>query len=229
MYSYVLFDLDGTLVNTGEGIIESAKYSFQIMGEKIPSDEQLRKFVGPPLKKVYMQDYGMSSIQAQMATKLFRDHYAKDGKYRCEPYEGIKALLQELNTIGIVLFVATSKPTEFAIDILRHFGMREFFREIVGSNMDNTRSSKKEVIDYILKEHDIQDLKQVVMIGDKAQDLIGASECGIDGIGVLYGFGEFEELESNEHVAILKTVCDLRHYFLDRYQIGRNNNDYKKN
>lgn len=208
---YVLFDLDGTLVDTSEGILDSIRLAAKELGiEKIDVDN-MKCFIGPPLKDAFMEFCGMNPEQAADATKIFRKYYDQGGKFGCTLYPHMAETLASLKQSGYVLFVATSKPTVFAIDILHYLNIGQYFEEIVGSNLDNTRSTKCEVIAYILEKYQIRDLNQVVMVGDKSQDLIGANCCGIHGIGVTYGFGSYEELVNVKHDALLTTpheICD---------------------
>lgn len=206
---YVLFDLDGTLVDTGEGIIASIKHAFSVLGETRIDADTMRKFIGPPLKEAFAEHCGYNAEQTAEAVKIFRAHYAEIGKDICEPYADIRECLEELREAGCTLVVATSKPTVFAKDILDRFDMSRYFADIVGSNLDNTRSKKSEVISYVLKEFGITPSDVAVMIGDKAQDLIGAKTCGISGIGVTYGFGSREELLSEPHIALLDTPSEI--------------------
>lgn len=202
-----LFDLDGTLVDTSEGILNSIQKTIKALNLEQKTDEQLRCFIGPPLKDAFEKLYKMNADEAKNAVSVFRDFYKAGDKLVCCPYEGMKELLSSLKNNGDQLFVATSKPTLFAEEILKTHGMDVYFDAIVGSNLDNTRSTKAEVITYILENYDVS--SSVFMIGDKAQDLIGALECGLNGIGVTYGFGTREELEGVDHLLITDTVEDL--------------------
>lgn len=212
MYQYILFDLDGTLVDSSEGILNSAHSALEAMGRTENDIQKLRRFIGPPLKDAFMNLYAMDESIANKATEKFREYYNDIGKYQCCLYEGIEETLSQLRRLGRKLFVATSKPTVFSVDILKHLGIDMYFDGVVGSNLDNSRSKKCEVINYILNEYKIDDKNSVVMIGDKSHDLIGAAQCNIHGIGVTYGFGDYEELSHEKHVAILDSAYDIYKY-----------------
>lgn len=211
---YVLFDLDGTLVDTGEGILTSIRHAFDVLGYTGMDEKEMQCFIGPPLKEAFIAHCGFSEEKASETVKIFREHYARVGKNICEPYEGIRECLSRLQAAGLLLFVATSKPTVFAKDILDRFDLSKYFCDVVGSNLDNTRSKKSEVISYILDTHEITALDETVMIGDKAQDLIGAKQCGLSGLGVTYGFGSVEELSGEPHLALLPTPAAVADFLV---------------
>lgn len=208
----ILFDLDGTLINTGEGIISSIKKTAADMGLPRVSDEVLSTFIGPPLKDAFISVYNMEQDKASDAVKIFREHYSREDMLLCIPYEGIRELLEGLTAMGYRLFVATSKPTPFAQRILDHFGLSRFFEETAGSNPDNTRSKKAEVIAYLIEKYRLS-TEDTFMVGDKAQDLIGACCCKVKGIGVSFGFGTWEELEAEHPMYIAASPEDVLRYF----------------
>ena len=212
MYQYILFDLDGTLADTSEGILNSAQYSLKQCGIAEADRNKLKKFIGPPLKDTFMKLYSMDEEQATEATAKFREFYNEHGKYQCKLYNGTEHLLKSLKEHGATLIVATSKPTVFSEEILSFLKIDQYFDGIIGSNLDNTRSKKGEIIGYILQEYNISDKKSAVMIGDKSQDLTGAFQCGISAIGVTYGFGTLEELSSVTSEAILNSPSSILTY-----------------
>lgn len=207
MKNTYLFDLDGTLVDTSEGILNSIQKTITTLNLSPKSVDELRFFIGPPLKEAFEKLYGMAEDDAKNAVTTFREFYKAGDNLVCCPYEGMSDLLDKLKTSGHQLFVATSKPTVFAEAILDKFELSQYFDAIIGSNLDNTRSTKAEVINYILDNYDVLD--NVYMIGDKAQDLIGALKCNLPGIGVTYGFGTREELESVQNLIIVDSVNEL--------------------
>lgn len=194
MYNTILFDLDGTLTDSGIGIINSVIYALEKFDIHVNDRAELYSFLGPPLAWSFENYCGFGKERAEEAVKIYREYYSKKGIYENRPYDGIKELLAELKASGKSLIVATSKAEKFADEVLRHFGLYEFFDYVVGSNLDGTRSKKSEVISYALIKAAVQKKESVVMVGDRKHDIIGAKEVGIDSLGVLYGYGSREEL-----------------------------------
>lgn len=213
-YSYILFDLDGTLTNSQLGITTCVAYALESFGIHTENLNELRKFIGPPLKESFMKYYAMTEEEGDKAVEKYRERFATIGLYENEVYEGIPALLGKLKKQGKSLLVATSKPTVYSEKILEHFGLKEYFTFVVGSELDGRRVNKAEVIQYALEQSKITELNKVVMIGDKEHDIIGAKTCGVDSVGVLYGFGEREELESQGATYIVEKVSDLEKILL---------------
>lgn len=213
-YSYILFDLDGTLTNSQLGITTCVAYALESFGIHTENLNELRKFIGPPLKESFMKYYAMTEEEGDKAVEKYRERFATIGLYENEVYEGIPALLEKLKKQGKSLLVATSKPTVYSEKILEHFGLKEYFTFVVGSELDGRRVNKAEVIQYALEQSKITELNKVVMIGDKEHDIIGAKTCGVDSVGVLYGFGEREELESQGATYIVEKVSDLEKILL---------------
>ena len=209
-YQYILFDLDGTLTNSQLGITTCVAYALESFGIHTENPEELRKFIGPPLKESFVKYYNMTD----RAVEKYRERFATVGLYENEVYAGIPELLQKLKAQGKTLLVATSKPTVYSDKILEHFGLKEYFSYIAGSELDGTRVNKAEVIQYALEQMKITESEKIVMIGDKEHDMIGAGICGVDSIGVLYGFGEREELENHGATYIAETVSDLEKILL---------------
>lgn len=213
-YQYILFDLDGTLTNSQLGITTCVAYALESFGIHTENPEELRKFIGPPLKESFVKYYNMTDGEGDRAVEKYRERFATVGLYENEVYEGIPELLQKLKAQGKTLLVATSKPTVYSDKILEHFGLKEYFSYIAGSELDGTRVNKAEVIQYALEQMKITESEKIVMIGDKEHDMIGAGICGVDSIGVLYGFGEREELENHGATYIAETVSDLEKILL---------------
>ena len=213
-YQYILFDLDGTLTNSQLGITTCVAYALESFGIHTENPEELRKFIGPPLKESFVKYYNMTDGEGDRAVEKYRERFATVGLYENEVYAGIPELLQKLKAQGKTLLVATSKPTVYSDKILEHFGLKEYFSYIAGSELDGTRVNKAEVIQYALEQMKITETETIVMIGDKEHDMIGAGICGVDSIGVLYGFGEREELENHGATYIAETVSDLEKILL---------------
>ena len=195
MYKYVLFDLDGTLTDPGEGITNSVMYALRQFGIVETEREKLYSFIGPPLQDSFMEKYGFSEEDAREATRWFRVYFREKGIFENVPYEGMTECLRILRERGHVLIVATSKPDEFAKRILERFGFLPYFHYVFGASMDETRTRKDEVIAYALQEAGVEDASDCIMVGDRKHDILGARANGMDSIGVLFGYGSREELE----------------------------------
>lgn len=209
-YKVVMFDLDGTLTDSSPGIINSIIYALKKYKITVENTDELRKFLGPPLHESFKAFYGFDDEKSMEAVSFYREYFSTKGLFENDVYDGIVTLLQQLSENGKRLILATSKPQEFTERIMKHFELAKYFEFIAGSNMDGTRSKKAEVIDYALDKCGIADKSCVVMIGDRMHDIIGAKAVGIDSIGVEYGYGDYEELNSAGATYIVKTVDELR-------------------
>ena len=210
---YLLFDLDGTLTDPMVGITKSVQYALRHYGIEEPDLKKLCPFIGPPLKDSFMKYYGFSSERATEAITIYREYFSKTGLYENMEYPGIRDLLATLKAAGKHLYVATSKPELFSKQILEHFRLAEYFDFIGGANMDETRVRKGDVIRYVLEENQITELDKVVMIGDREHDIIGAKENSLESIGVLYGYGDREELSAAGADVIVETIRELGEVF----------------
>ena len=209
-YSTILFDLDGTLSDSSQGIINSIIYALEKYDVNDYDMPLLRKFLGPPLHESFEKFMCFDKEKSLQAVKLYREYFSSKGLFENEIYGGVSDLLQNLKENGKALIVATSKPQLFTDRIMEHFNLAKYFDFIAGSNMDTTRSKKAEVIEYALSECNIKDKSKVVMIGDRAEDVIGAQTVGVDSIGVEYGYGTFDELKNAGATYIVKTVDELK-------------------
>ena len=196
MYKNILFDLDGTLTDPGLGITNSIMYALRKMDKEVMEREALYKFIGPPLMDSFQKYCGLSEEESERAIKYYREYFKQYGLYENEVYAGVEKMLKVLKDRQKKLIVATSKPEQFAIEILQHFHLYECFDFVAGATMDAIRYKKADVISYALENCEISDLSSVIMIGDREHDIIGAKQNGIDSIGVLYGYGSLEELEN---------------------------------
>lgn len=187
---HLLFDLDGTIIEPKEGILNSIRYAADTMGVVVPSDEELHQFIGPPIMDSFQEKLGLSYAQALEAVGYFRAYYAKTGIHQNALFPYVDELLKQLKDQGYTLFVATSKPTLFAKEILKDHQLDDLFVEIVGCNMDNSRSDKAEIIAYILEQYSLE-AKDCLMIGDTKYDIIGANKHGMATVGVHWGHGDF--------------------------------------
>lgn len=206
MAKTILFDLDGTLTDSGEGIINCAILALEHYGLPIPSREEMRTFVGPPLHESFIR-HGVPADQAEEAIRIYRSRYIPIGAYENTPYPGVRELLETLKAQGHTLFVATSKPEEMSIKILEHFDLAKYFDRICGASMDTSRSSKEAVIAYLIDLNGRAD--NMVMVGDTKFDIIGAKAHGIPGIGVSWGYGKVEQMQEAGAVAIAESMDAL--------------------
>ena len=202
----VLFDLDGTLTDSGEGIINCAVFAMERLGIPVPPREELGVFVGPPLWDTFRQ-FGVPADRVDEAVEIFRSRYVPIGKFENTPYPGIREVLEVLRAQGRKLYVATSKPEVTAREILEHFDLSRYFTEICGAIIDNTRSSKEDVIAYLLSLDACRE--NSVMVGDTAFDVIGAAAHGIPTIGAAWGYGKTEDMVSAGAAAIARSPEDL--------------------
>lgn len=208
----ILFDLDGTLTDSGEGIINCAIVALEHFGLPIPSREELRVFVGPPLNQTFVR-FGVPEDRVQEAIDIYRSRYIPIGKYENTPYPGIRELLEKLRSDGFLLYVATSKPEQTSVDILEHFDLANFFEQICGASMDLSRNSKEDVISYLLKTAQADSL---IMVGDTKFDVIGAAAHGIPTVGVSWGYGTVSDLRLAGAAAIAHTPQELYSILITR-------------
>jgi len=190
----ILFDLDGTLTDPWEGITRSIQYALKTLEKPVPDAEELRWCIGPPLIESLKRLLGDNGAgQVQEALLIYRERFSKIGKYENEVYGGIPEVLSTLNEKGFSLFVATSKPRVYAIDIVKHFDLEPYFNRVYGSELNGDLVDKTELINHILSNESI-DKETAVMVGDRSHDIIGAKNNGLAKIGVTYGYGTREEL-----------------------------------
>ena len=208
-YRILLFDLDGTISDPKEGITKSVQYALQKMGINEPDLEKLTPFIGPPLQVSFKEFYGFSNDQTDQAITFYRERFKEKGMFENKLYEGIPALLAKLKDDGYRLAIATSKLTIFSEEILRYFKIHHYFEVIVGSNLDGSRSAKEDVISYLLDYYNDYVRADVVMIGDRKYDIIGAQINDIESIGVTYGYGSKEELTAAKATHIVDSIDEL--------------------
>lgn len=210
----ILFDLDGTLTDSGEGIIHCTQQTLLHYGLPVPSKDELRVIVGPPLRQSLLR-FGIRPEDLDQAIELYRKHYVDHGKYENFPYPGIEQLLQQLKADGHKLYVATSKPEAMSTEILEYFGLAKYFDIICGAASDSSRETKAKVIRYLLEQ--ISPVEgNIVMIGDTIFDVEGAKELCLPAIGVSWGYGIVEDMLNAGAIGIAdsmdqlyKLICDL--------------------
>lgn len=214
-YKALLFDLDGTLTASGEGITKSVQYALKKMrkGKLASNLKELEVFVGPPLLNQFMIFAGFSEEEAALAVKYYRERYTVTGIFENKPYEGITSLLRQLKEKGYLLAVASSKPDSMVKVVLEHFHLQNYFHVVKGSDINRPTMTKAQVIEEVLEELALSDRTEAVMIGDRFYDVRGAREAGLSCIGVAYGYGSREELEQEGAVAVAETVAELGSLF----------------
>ena len=206
MSKTILFDLDGTLTDSGEGIINCATLALEHFGLPVPDRKTMRVFVGPPLQDTFVK-FGVPVDKTDEAIAVYRSRYTTVGKFENFPYPGVQALLEALKQQGHRLFVATSKPESMSVEILEKFGLANYFDMICGATFDSSRSKKEDVIAYLLQK--AGSTENVVMVGDTAFDVIGAAAHGISTIGVSWGYGKVEDMQNAGAIAIAHTMTEL--------------------
>ena len=202
----ILFDLDGTLTDSGEGIINCATLALEHFGIPVPSREEMGVFVGPPLNQTFLK-FGVPADQVDEAIRIFRSRYNTVGKFENFPYAGIPEMLANLQALGHDLYVATSKPEPTALEVMNHFDLSKYFTRICGATMDEARNSKDKVIAYLLDTCGRGE--NIIMVGDTAFDVIGAKAHGISTIGVSWGYGKVSDMVDAGAVAIAHDVDAL--------------------
>ena len=208
-YQYLFFDLDGTLTDPGEGITNSVAYALDKFGITVTDRASLYPFIGPPLVDSFMKFYGFSHEDAERAVVCYREYFRDRGIFENRLYEGITEVLKALKDAKKTLVIATSKPEPFAKRIVEHFGLSPYFTLVAGASFDETRSEKWDVIEYAMDSLKLTDRSEIVMIGDRKHDIIGAKKTGLDSVGVLWGYGDREELTAAGADVIFDTVGQL--------------------
>ena len=223
MFSCILFDLDGTISDPKQGICGCVQYALRSFGIEEPELDRLEPFIGPPLSESFMKYYNFTAEQAQEAVEKYRERFSVTGKYENVLYPGMGALLHDLKASGATLAIASSKPTVYVEDILVHFGIREYFDIVVGSELDGRRVHKEEVVAEVLSQlaaRGESDPDKMVMIGDRSFDVEGAKAIGAHCIAVSYGYAQPGELENAGAEIIVRDVEGLRRVLLGGTQAG---------
>lgn len=197
MWNTILFDLDGTITDSGEGIMKCVQYALKKGFDiEVPDYRELGCFVGPPLLEMFMDYANLNREEAAYAVELYRERYTETGLYENRVYDGIEELLIRLVNEHMTIALASSKPGVYCRRILEYFNLAQYFNVIVGSELDGRRTRKSEVIEEALRQTGMSDRREeVVMIGDRRYDIVGAKEAGLSSIGVTFGYGSRKELE----------------------------------
>lgn len=202
----ILFDLDGTLTDSAEGVINCAYLALEYFGLPLPRREDMRFIVGPPLRDSFLR-LGVTEQDVEKAVEIYRSRYVPIGMFENAPYPGIPAMLSALKEAGHELYVATSKPENMATEILDKFRLSGYFNKIYGASLDGTRDTKDTVIAYLLEE--LGHRENIIMVGDTSFDVLGAAVHGIKTIGVAWGYGEVEDMVAAGAVSIVQSPAEL--------------------
>ena len=210
-YSIAVFDLDGTITDSGTGIMNAIRYAIEKKKFAEPPEKVMRSFIGPPLREQFQSVFGLDESESREMVELYRVYYEDRGIFENRVFDGVPEMLETLKNKGVTVLMATSKPEKYAKVIAEHFGLLRYFDFIGGACMDGTRTAKDEVIGYVIEACGIseEERKQAVMIGDRRHDILGAKKTGLHSMGVLYGYGSREELEEAGAEEIVCLPCDI--------------------
>jgi len=195
MIKYVFFDLDGTIIDSSEGIFNTWDYTLKTLGLELRDRDSLRKYIGPPLEDSFAKEFGFDEEKVKEAVAIYRKSYGEKGVYETELYDGIKKLIMELASNGFNVILATSKRQSFSEETLERYGLKEYFYFISGAMVDGTRGKKADVIKHVLENAKIDNMDECIMVGDTIYDVNGAKANNMKCIGVTYGFGLEEDLK----------------------------------
>ncbi len=203
-YDYLIFDFDGTVVDTGEGILKSLQFAFLDQGDPVPDLSDLRKFIGPPIYYSFTTFYGVPETRVTDYIKSYRSRYRSKGVFECAPYPGMVETLQALRANGVKLGIASSKPESLIYDVMRYLDITGLFDAVTGTAFDDSRhASKTDLIESSMQKLGAQDKRRVLMVGDRLYDLDGAAGAGVDSCGVLFGYGSEAEFRAHNATHII--------------------------
>lgn len=215
-YDYVLFDFDGTVVDTGEGILKSLQYSFEKMGHIVPDLSELKKFIGPPIHYSYTTFYGISEDEVSSYIKRYRERYREKGIYECYLYDNIEETINEFRKNNIKIGIASSKPVSLIYDVARYLKIENLFDAICGVKVDDSNHSGKAfLLEEAMESLGVKDRSKVLMVGDRKFDIDAANEVGVDSCGVLFGYGSKEEFIKHNATYIVEKAADLKSIVLN--------------
>lgn len=208
-YDTVFFDLDGTIIDSGEGVSNSVLYALEKFGIKETKENAL-KFIGPPLAHSFKEFYGFSDEKATQGIEIYREYYREKGIFECYVYQGIAELLCSLKKNDYKVVLCTSKPEKYAQQILNHFGIMKYFDYACGATMDEkTRATKDDVMQYAFETSGAKP-NATIMVGDRKFDINSANKFGLDSIGVTFGYGSKEELEDAGATYVADSCEDIK-------------------
>lgn len=213
-YEIIIFDLDGTLSNSKEGITKSVQYALDKLGIEEKELDDLKHFIGPPLRDELIKTYGMSKEQAEKGVEYYRERYVPIGLYETEIYPGTEKMLNNLKKAGKYIAMATSKPQNMAEEVLKHLKIEKYFDMVMGAELHGPRQSKKAVLEALFEKLENKDKTKYIMIGDTCFDIDGANAVGIDSIGVSYGFGNRAEMLERGAIIMAETTDDVTRFLI---------------
>ena len=214
-YTTVLFDLDGTLTDPGEGIVNSVEYALNKYGISVEDKKALCKFIGPPLLVSFSMYYGFDEEKSREAISFYREYYKVKGINECKLFDGISELLASLKKAGYKIAVATSKPEHFARIVLQNYDIHKYFDFVGGATMDEkTRYTKEHVIEYVLSNVEEKDTDKILMIGDRCYDVNGAKSYNLDSMGVTFGYGTYDELKEAGATYIVSSPKEIENLLI---------------
>ena len=209
-YDYVIFDFDGTVADTGEGILKSLQYSFEQMGREVPDLSDLKKFIGPPIHYSYVNFYGIDESEVEQYIKKYRERYKKIGIYECFVYDGMLETLKTLRKNGVKLGIASSKPIKLVYDVMEHLKLTEYFDAVVGTRFDDSNHpGKTDLVLQSMEKLEDSDKSRTLMVGDRFFDIDGAAGAGVDSVGVTYGYGSREEFMEHNATYIVDSPKEI--------------------
>ena len=209
-YDFVIFDFDGTVVDTGEGILKSLQFAFCDQGDPVPDLSDLKKFIGPPIYYSFTHFYGVPENRVDAYIKSYRARYRKTGVFECALYPGMLEMLQTLRMHGVKLGIASSKPQSLIYDVMHYLGITDLFDAVTGTAFDDSRhASKTDLIESSMEKLGAADRRRVLMVGDRLYDLDGAAGAGVDSCGVLFGYGSEEEFRAHNATYIIAAAKEL--------------------
>lgn len=215
MYKNIIFDLDGTLINSDAGIVNSLNYALAAFGLEQKSYDELKQYIGPPLLDTFTTAFGLGEERGDAALKKYREYYSQKGIFEAAPYPGVREMLASLHAAGHGIFLGTSKVVEYAGQTLEHFGLKQYFTFVGGASMDGERRGKAEVLRHVLGEHPLTP-DDTIMVGDTVYDVEGAKDVGLSTAAVLWGYGSRWSLEKAGAEYFFDDVASLEAWLLHK-------------
>lgn len=212
-YDLVIFDLDGTILDTTEGVLSAVKYTINEFGFQKLDDTVMSTFIGPPIQDSFAKMYGLSGSILQDIATVFRNRYSSIDLLKAKPYEGIYDVFREISTRQMTSAIATYKREDYALTLLRHYNFDHYTTIMYGGDHEN-KLKKNDIIQKCIKDSGVKDLKRVVMVGDTEHDALGAEKVGVDFIGVTFGFGfqNMKDLSSIKSVGCAERAIDILNF-----------------